>query len=86
VVWTVILRVEDPEGAGSLEFRICSAKSVAPGETVDDIGEEEGEGCCAKERAQYWDPELDFVHLVRVVCVGVLSLGVIPALRLLCNR
>ena len=55
VVWTVILPAEDPEGAGSREFRIVfrivSAKSVTPGEAVDDVGEEEGEDCCAKERA-----------------------------------
>jgi hypothetical protein len=86
MVWTVILRVEDPESPGSLEFWMVSEKSVAPGETVGDVGEEEGDDCCAKERAQYWDPELDFKLVVRGACARVLSLGGISALRPLSIR
>jgi hypothetical protein len=86
MIWTVILRVENPESPGSLEFRMISAKSVAPSESVDDVGEEEGDDCCTKKRGQYWDPEFDFGLVVRGACARMRSLGGVSALRLLSIR
>lgn len=61
MVWTVILCVRGPESPGKLLVRIVSAKSITPGETIDDVSEEEGNYCCSKESAQYRDPEFDFM-------------------------